>query len=79
MINERRAFVNKRKRQLKRKTISSGAKARSLPATPKPKQGIRADMQELQEGDLSKVQDVQNALMKHEKQEKNLKCKRQSK
>ena len=54
---------------MKRKTIISGAKARSLPATFRPKQGVRADAQG---GDLSKDQDVQNAVMKHEKTRKEL-------
>jgi hypothetical protein len=69
MINGRRAFVNKRKRQFMRKPISSGDKARSLLTASSPKQGIRADMQE---GYLSKDQDVKNALMKHEKTRKEL-------
>ena len=40
MINGRRAFVNKSKRQLKKKTTISGDKARSLPSTFSPKRGL---------------------------------------
>ena len=72
IINGRQAFVNKRKRHLKTKTISSGDKARNLPTASSLNQGIRAVMQEF---DLSKDQDVnerKNAKIKLEKTRKEL-------